>query len=45
MHAKVAACFSRAGDGAGLCIDSGWWSSVEEQRRRFEATLNIVTAA
>lgn len=44
MHAKAVVCFSRAGDGAGLYIDSGWESRVEEQRCRFEATHNVVTA-
>lgn len=34
MHVKAAVCFSTAGEGAGLYIDSGWESSVEEQTCR-----------
>lgn len=44
MHVKAVMCFSTAGDGAGLYIDSGWESSAEEQRGMFEATHNGVTA-
>lgn len=43
MHVKAVVCVCTPGDGAGLYIDSGWESSVEEQRCRFEATHNAVT--
>lgn len=42
MHVKAVVCFSTADDGAGLYIDSGWESSVEEQER-IEATHNVIT--
>lgn len=42
MHVKAALCFATAGDGAGLCIDSGWESRVQEEKWRNEATHNIV---
>lgn len=32
MHAKEAACFWRAGDGAGVCTDSGWRWQCEGNR-------------
>lgn len=42
MHVK-AVCFCAAGDAAGLYIDSGCESSLEEQIWRFEATHHVVT--
>lgn len=43
MHVKAVVCVCTPRDGAGLYIDSGWESSAEEQRCRFEATHDAVT--
>lgn len=43
MHVKAVVCVCTPRDGAGLYIDTGWESSAEEQRCRFEATHDAVT--
>lgn len=40
MHVKAAVCCSTAGEGAGLYMDSGCESSVEEQTCRRLVTMS-----